>query len=1211
MDFSALASRRASQQRTNQYALAVAALRASRFAESLVAYDELLQSDPTHSEALSDSAVALATLGRVDEAVERFTQAAAAAPENAVAHHNLGLLLRQLGRFDEAVAAFARSLSLDACNPAWWVDAGNAHLDAMRPSSALEAYEQALQIDAHCVSAMTNRAVALRALARPADAERACRDAISASPGHVDAWNNLGMILKEFDRVEEAETALTTALALDPSCIASAANLCALHLQTGRRSDASALAHDLVRRHPESAEAWNALGHAQLESGLFDDALASCARALAIAPANQTATFNQAFVLLLLGNYSAGLESYEARRRVTNQVVATSRAAGREWDGSALHGETILLTTEQGAGDMLQFVRYGALLTAHGAGHVILEVPPALSGVLASVPGISQTVRTDAPLPAYDLHVPLLSLPRLFGTRLDSIPNTVPYLRAPDRAVGTVVRRAPGLRVGFAWSGNLRQHRNRIRSVPFTQLLSAMDQPGVSLFSLQVGGTVEPALLTAVRAGRVTDLAPDLHTFEDTASAIAECDLVVSVCTSIAHLAGALGRPTWTLLAHIADWRWLRDRDDSPWYPTMRLFRQDSFDDWSIPLAHLHRALAQLAASEPAARAVVSTTEAWHSVSATTQSPLDTASAFQRASRLHASGRSDEALAAYDGILSADPRHADALINSAVLHAHRGEADEAERRMRAAIASRPHDGQAHSNLGLLLRGRGDLVGALAEFGQAIACEPHRASWWRDHANCASSQLLHDVALASFTRAVALSPADVSVLTDHAAALLAAGMFDEAVSAGRDAVRLDATRPQAHDTLGLALSELRRWPEAEAALQAGLAVIPDAPLVLSRLATLYLRWGRLGDSCHAAQQLVVAEPLLPDGHNALGCVCVEQGELEAARQSFVRARTLDPANKNANVNLAMLDLLSGDLGAGLPGFEARLTPGQAKQSQLRLPGMAWNGSALNGKHIVIVEEQGLGDVLQFVRYARELKMRGASRVIVQCSSDAAELIHTVPGVDGVTLRGAALPPHDVVVPIMSLPHRCGTTRDSIPSVRSYMTTRDRPVAQIVQKAQGILKVGLVWGGNPGHQRDQYRSIPLPTLLSAIHGPGVVLFSLQKGPYTSALGPWIQAGIVSPELPLDTLNDTASAAMALDLVVTVDTAVAHLAGALGQRVWTLLSAVPDWRWFLGRDDTPWYPTMRLFRQTLPGDWSHPVVQIRAALQELLAQRAAAIR
>lgn len=1211
MAFSALASRRTSQQRTNQYALAVVALKSGRFAESLVAFDDLLQSDPAHSDALSDSAVALASLGRVDEAVERFSQAAAAAPENAVAHHNLGLLLRQLGRFDEATAAFARSLSLDACNPAWWVDAGNAHLDAMRPSSALEAYEQALRVDAQCIGALTNRAVALRALSRPADAERACREAIAASPRHVDAWNNLGMVLKEFDRVEEAETALATAIALDPSCIAAAANLCALYLQTGRRSEASTLAHDLVRRHPESAEAWNALGHAQLESGLLDDALASCARALAIAPANQTATFNQAFVLLLLGNFSAGFASYEARRRVTNQVVATSRATGREWDGSALHGETILLTTEQGAGDMIQFVRYGAVLTAHGAGRVILEVPPALSGVLAAVAGISQTVRTDAPLPAYDLHVPLLSLPRLFGTRLDSIPNTVPYLRAPDRAVGVIVRRAPGLRVGFAWSGNPRQHRNRIRSVPFTHLFSAMDQPGVSLFSLQVGGAVEPALMAAVRAGRVTDLAPDLHTFEDTAAAIAECDLVVSVCTSIAHLAGALGRPTWTLLAHIADWRWLRARDDSPWYPTMRLFRQDSFDDWGIPLANLSRALTQLATSDPAERAVAGTSGACRPASIATQIPLDSASAFQRASRLHASGRSDEALAAYDAILSADPQHADALNNSAVLHAQRGEAEEAERRMRAAIASLPHDGQAHSNLGLLLRGRGDLVGALAEFGEAIACEPHRASWWRDHANCASSQLRHDMALTSFTRAVALAPADVSVVTDHAAALLAASHFDEAVSAGRDAVRLDATRPQAHATIGLALTELRRWGEAEAALQAGLTAIPGSPLLLSRLATLYLRWGRLGDSRHAAQQLVAAQPLLPDGHNSLGCIYVELGELDAARKAFVRARTLDPANKNANVNLSMLDLLGGDFDVGLPGFEERLTSGQSGQSPSRLPGTAWDCDALNGKHVVILEEQGLGDVLQFVRYAKELKMRGASRVTVQCSSDAAELIRTVPGVDGVTLRGMPLPQHDVIVPIMSLPHRCGTTIGSIPSVHTYMTASDRPVAQIVQQAQGLLKVGLVWGGNPEHQRDRYRSVPLPTLLSAIHSPGIALFSLQKGPYAGALGPWIQAGIVSPELPLGTLSDTASATMALDLVVTVDTAVAHLAGALGQRVWTLLSAVPDWRWFLGRDDTPWYPTMRLFRQTLPGDWSHPVVQIRAALQELLEQRTAAGR
>ena len=259
-------------------------------------------------------------------------------------------------------------------------------------------------------------------------------------------------------------------------------------------------------------------------------------------------------------------------------------------------------------------------------------------------------------------------------------------------------------------------------------------------------------------------------------------------------------------------------------------------------------------------------------------------------------------------------------------------------------------------------------------------------------------------------------------------------------------------------------------------------------------------------------------------------------------------------------------------------------------------------------MLVQEEQGLGDLLQFVRYAGELKARGAGRVTVQCASDAAELIGTVPGVDAVALRGAPLPAFDVHVPIMSLPYRCGTTMTTIPAAVPYMTASERPVARLVHAVPDALKVGLVWGGSPQHQRDRYRSMPFSALLAAVHGPGVALFSLQKGPHAAALAPWIAAGIVDLDPHLRSLEDTAAAIMALDLVITVDTAVAHLAGALGQRTWLLLPSVPDWRWFLGRDDSPWYPAMRLFRQARPGEWTRPLGVLRAALQAMLAPRGA---
>jgi hypothetical protein len=254
-----------------------------------------------------------------------------------------------------------------------------------------------------------------------------------------------------------------------------------------------------------------------------------------------------------------------------------------------------------------------------------------------------------------------------------------------------------------------------------------------------------------------------------------------------------------------------------------------------------------------------------------------------------------------------------------------------------------------------------------------------------------------------------------------------------------------------------------------------------------------------------------------------------------------------------------------------------------------------------------EEQGLGDILQFVRYASVLKRRGAARVIVETSAEAAGIVATAPGVDVIARRGAALPAYDVYVPLMSLPYRCGTRIDTIPADIPYLRADARPVGSLVRQAAARLKVGLVWGGNPNHQRDRFRSIPFLALLSVVQLDGVALFALQKGAHATAMGPWREPfGIIDLGPHLATLEDTAAAMMELDVVITVDTATAHLAGALGRPTWALHAHVPDWRWLRDRDDSPWYPTMRLFRQSAPGEWSRPLGEIHAALKELLARR-----
>ncbi|MDQ8154391.1 MAG: tetratricopeptide repeat protein, partial [Gemmatimonadota bacterium] len=893
-----------------------------------------------------------------------------------------------------------------------------------------------------------------------------------------------------------------------------------------------------------------------------------------------------------------------------------------EWTGGPLHGETVLLTAEQGAGDLLQFIRYVPRVKAAGAGRVLVEAQRGLASLVAGAPGTDGVVLTDAPTPPCDLHVPIVSLPRLFGTRVDTIPSEVPYLSATARPVADLVRAAPGLRVGFVWSGNPRQNRNHMRSVPCDALLDALNLPGLSLFSLQVGGTVHSAFGEAVQAGRVTDLAPHLRDFADTAAAVAACDVVVSVCTSVAHLAGALGRPTFTLLAAVADWRWLMDREDSPWYPTMRLFRQAALDDWSAPLAALRVALGEALRARGAEVGVkpAGGAENANPEHATARGPISSplpsveavrgaasggsaGALFQRATALHAAGRADLALAAYDDVLRAVPAHAEALSNSAALLAQRGDTAEAERRFRAAVAANPRYTQAHHNLGLLLRGLGDGDGALAAFAQAAALAPQRVALWLDYANCATEFVHHDTALAAYDRALALEPQNATVMADRALALRGLMRRDEGIAACRAALRLDPRNAAAHANLALLLKEVRQWKEAEAAFHAGLAAVPNHPVMLANLSTLHLESGRGDDAMAVAEQLVTAHPNDPEGYNGRGCVHFERGTLDAARAEFERARVLDPANRNAEWNLTYLALLDGDLERGLRGFERRRSLNAFVFQAHERAGVEWDGSPLAGRTIFVHEEQGLGDVLQFVRYAEALKRRGAGRVIVETSADAARLVGTAPGVDEVVVRDQPAPRYDVFVPLMSLPYRCGTRLESIPGRTPYLRAEARAVSEVVRATPGALKVGLVWGGNPNHQRDRYRSVPFAALFSAVQSDDVALFSLQKGPHAADRPAWSEAaGLVDLAPHLQTLDDTASAIEALDLVITVDTAMAHLAGALGRPTWTLITRVPDWRWLRDRSDSPWYPSMRLFRQVVPDEWSRPLGEVRSALLAL---------
>ena len=357
--------------------------------------------------------------------------------------------------------------------------------------------------------------------------------------------------------------------------------------------------HAAAQIDPSSPKPFTNLGMIYRAWGFVNEAIACQENAVKLAPDSAEAHWNLANALLVSGDFRRGFAEYEWRFKRSDRAErpANLPMTVPRWRGEALNGKTILITIEQGMGDAIHFVRFAAEVAARG-GRVVMECVPALMSLLATAPGVAATVAPGTAVPEAACYAPLMSLPHLLGTRLETIPADVPYLRIPSGVLSPRLE-GKGLRVGLVWRGNPQHENDRRRSTPLKLLEPLLEVPGVSFFSLQLGDGAAEAK-TEPWTGRVTDLAPLLTDFGQTAAVVQALDLVISVDTAVAHLAGALAKPAWVLIPLGNDWRWLHGRDDTPWYPTVRLFRQQRERKWSAAVNAMKRRLIELSAKHAA-----------------------------------------------------------------------------------------------------------------------------------------------------------------------------------------------------------------------------------------------------------------------------------------------------------------------------------------------------------------------------------------------------------------------------------------------------------------------------------------------------------------------------------------------------------------------------------------------------------------------------------
>ena len=629
------------------------------------------------------------------------------------------------------------------------------------------------------------RALAAAGLGQSERARELMSIAIKLDPTDATAHANLGALLLKDDLHAPAVAAFEAALLLQPQHQTALTNRAKSYMELGLFDFAIDAYRDALACMPDDVGLQTDLAALLNDAGDMEASLALFAEALARDPELAEVHTALAVSLFAKGEWAAAWREHEWRWRDPRYRPASEPAEVARWHGEDLNGKTILLQAEQGLGDTIQFVRYVPLVKARG-GRIVLQAQTALFPLLRTVAGIDQLIDADEAAPACDVSAPLLSLPGLFGTTLDNVPNDFAYLCADAELTAKWKQRLDlhaGLAVGVAWQGNPAHACDRWRSMPLAALYPLLACPGVQFVSLQLGAGHEQ-LASAGRSIADPSTKQEISSFSDTAAIIANLDVVISIDSSVAHLAGALGKPVWILLAARNDWRWMRTRDNTPWYPSARLFRQDTLHDWDTVVQRVQQALWSWAGAELCSDVVTQP-----------RRPDDTvlcSALFAQGVRHHRDKDVRRSVKSFEHLLRLDPDHVGALCNLGTLERDCGHREHALALLQRAVEIAP-----------------ELIAARLAFADTLLAAGRA-----------------EVAMTQYQEALRRAPRSAEVHAALAFACQMHGEFHKALKHFEQAVQIDQRQPAIfYQALGQTLIALRQLPGAEISLRHALALDP--------------------------------------------------------------------------------------------------------------------------------------------------------------------------------------------------------------------------------------------------------------------------------------------------------------------------------------------------------------------------------------------------
>lgn len=1015
------------------------------------------------------------------------------------------------------------------------ISTAQAYVDQQKWQKALSIYQQLVTGYPDLPDLHHLQALVLFELADYSEALKSIEKAIAIGPVKAGYLQNQADALSALGRYDEAISAYKEALQIEPNDIDVLINMGNAYHLTGDTDSALKCYKKILVFAPDAYKAINNIGKIYFGQGDIKTALTYYDNALQLDADYAEAKFNKAVALLSIGEYEKGWSYYESRfERKDAHKVYPHKLRGTHWNGLPFRGESLLIHCEQGQGDVIQFFRYLPMVKALG-GKIILEVQDSLAPLLENSPSVDDIIVFDAkqkPAVHYDQYIAIGSLPMLMKTTLDTIPAHPPYIEADGGKTARWRKRiaSAAFHVGIVWAGS---DVDPQRACRLSDWHSWWSNPHIQFYSLQKGvGAIQ---LSELPDGtRIEHLGDELIDFSDTAAVIANLDLIISVDTAVAHLAGAMGKPVWVLLPKLSDWRWFWERTDSPWYPTARLFRQGRYNNWTDVVIEVKNALDALMAG--------------HDTVVSTRKSVPTSS---------------------------------------------------------GNGNRFNQSQTQYNSGLQYLEAGEYRHAVELFLQAITVRPEWADAYFELGRAYHGQGLLKQAIEAYRTATRLSPDMQPAHSNLGLAYYQTGELDQAVSSYEQAINLNHDLAVVFNNLGVIREEQGKLEAAVNCYQSALCISPDYADALFNMGNTHLSRRNLDQALSCFKQAVQFDPMHAKTHGNLGRTYHLMGLVNQANECFEKALRLKPDYPEAHFNRAVCKLLAGRWEEGWQEYEWRFKcKNRHRAYPHRLNGERWYGESFAGRTLLVHSEQGIGDALQFVRYLPMVKERGG-RIIFEARRSLMNLFKNLQELDELIELSADRPPsphYDLYVPLCSLAGIFNTIPSDVPNRVPYLKADPAKVNQWRKRLPDSgINVGLVWSGNDTYKE---RTVTLTDLIPLAFIKGINWIGLQKGPAASQ----VRADCLPHNFKVNNwgeifedFSDTAAAVECLDLIISIDTAVAHLAGAMGKQVWILLPAVPDWRWLLDQSRTPWYPTAQLFRQFGQGDWDAIITHMSVALEQ----------